>query len=94
MMIQVVRATEKPQVDHHWSHRKTGIMHQQSFTSGPSLSLRPNPSSCNKRGIIVINSDWVYNQSCTLSHSRDMRFQSMWYVQPAKAQTSLRIRAV
>ena len=26
--------------------------------------------------------------------SRDMRFQSMWYVRPAKAQTSLRIRAV
>ena len=26
--------------------------------------------------------------------SRDMRFPTMWYVQPAKAQTSLRIRAV
>ena len=26
--------------------------------------------------------------------SRDMRFPTMWYVRPAKAQTSLRIRAV
>ena len=26
--------------------------------------------------------------------SRDMRFSTMWYVRPAKAQTSLRIRAV
>ena len=26
--------------------------------------------------------------------SRDMGFPSMWYVRPAKAQTSLRIRAV
>ena len=26
--------------------------------------------------------------------SRDMRFPPMWYVRPAKAQTSLRIRAV
>ena len=25
--------------------------------------------------------------------SREMRFPTMWYVQPAKAQTSLRIRA-
>ena len=25
---------------------------------------------------------------------RDMRFPTMWYVQPAKAQTSLRILAV
>ena len=24
----------------------------------------------------------------------DMRFQTLWYVRPAKAQTSLRIRAV
>ena len=26
--------------------------------------------------------------------SRDMRFPTMWYVRPAKAQTSLRIRTV
>ena len=26
--------------------------------------------------------------------SRDMRFPTMWYVRPAEAQTSLRIRAV
>ena len=26
--------------------------------------------------------------------SRDMRFPTMWYVRPAKTQTSLRIRAV
>ena len=26
--------------------------------------------------------------------SRDMRFPTMWYVRPAKAHTSLRIRAV
>ena len=26
--------------------------------------------------------------------SRDMRFPTMWYVLPAKAKTSLRIRAV
>ena len=26
--------------------------------------------------------------------SRDMRFPTMWYVRPAKAQTSMRIRAV
>ena len=26
--------------------------------------------------------------------SHDMRFPTMWYVRPAKAQTSLRIRAV
>ena len=26
--------------------------------------------------------------------SRDMKFQTMWYVRPAEAQTSLRIRAV
>ena len=26
--------------------------------------------------------------------SRDMKFPTMWYMQPAKAQTSLRIRAV
>ena len=26
--------------------------------------------------------------------SRDMRFRTMWYVRPAKPQTSLRIRAV
>ena len=26
--------------------------------------------------------------------SRDMRFQTMWYVRPAKPQISLRIRAV
>ena len=26
--------------------------------------------------------------------SRDMRFPAMWYVRPAKAQTSLRVRAV
>ena len=26
--------------------------------------------------------------------SRDMRFSTMWYVRPAKPQTSLRIRAV
>ena len=26
--------------------------------------------------------------------SRDMRFPTMWYVRPAKPQTSLRIRAV
>ena len=26
--------------------------------------------------------------------SRDMRFQTMWYVRPAKAQTSLRIFTV
>ena len=32
----------------------------------------------------------------TVSHymSHDMRFPTMWYVQPAKAQTSLRIGAV
>ena len=29
-----------------------------------------------------------------LNMSRDMRFPTMWYVRPAKAQTSLRIRAV
>ena len=32
---------------------------------------------------------------CGISHlSRDMGFPTMWYVRPAQAQTSLRIRAV
>ena len=30
----------------------------------------------------------------TSNLSRDMRIPTMWYVQPAKAETSLRIRAV
>ena len=37
--------------------------------SGPSLSLRPDPSPLNLRGYhIAINRDWVYNQACILSH--------------------------
>ena len=31
---------------------------------------------------------------CTYNVSRDMRFPTMWYVRPAKAQTSLRLCAV
>ena len=34
----------------------------------------------------------IHNSNDQLS--RDMRFPTMWYVRPAKAQTSLRIRAV
>ena len=48
------------------------------------------------------NVDWAVNQLGHLGggvtlrqnhQSRGMRFQTMWYVRPAKAQTSLRIRA-
>ena len=35
---------------------------------------------------------WVKNRQYQLS--RDVRFPTMWYVRPAKAQTSLRISAV
>ena len=36
-----------------------------------------------------------FNDLITIADmSRDIRFPTMWYVRPAKAQTSLRIRAV
>ena len=37
----------------------------------------------------------TYSKKARKTHmSRDMRFQTMWYVRPAQAQTSLRIHAV
>ena len=41
---------------------------------------------------LKISPDCMNVQICQMS--RDMRFPTMWYVQPAKAQTSMRIRAV
>ena len=42
----------------------------------------------------VILSEPMVLINCTEYTSRDMRFPTMWYVRPAKAQTSLRIRTV
>ena len=42
-------------------------------------------------GTLALNDPKVKDQN---NMSRDMRFPTMWYVQPAKAQTSQRIRAV
>ena len=49
-----------------------------------------------------LSSRWMQMLCCYFCHvltqkenmSHDMRFPTMWYVRPAKAQTSLRIRAV
>ena len=38
-------------------------------------------------------SDEPLSRGPRLHMSRDMRFPTMWYVRPAEAQTSLRIRA-
>ena len=38
---------------------------------------------------------FIVTEYAALNHlSRDVRFPTMWYVRPAKAQTSQRIRAV
>ena len=42
-----------------------------------------------KKITFLITLRWIYKEEM----SRDMRFSTMWYVQPAKAQTSLRVRA-
>ena len=42
---------------------------------------------------ICINT-YQYKQTCTINMSQCMRFPTKWYVGPAKAQISLRIRAV
>ena len=57
-----------------------------------SLSLFPNLfNKSNKTGAFIKDPLYI----CLSGHfSRDMRFQIMRYVRPAKAQTSLRIRAV
>ena len=45
-------------------------------------------------GVTVLNTIYV-TIFCAgiIEMSHDMRFPTMWYVRPAKAQTSLRIRA-
>ena len=43
---------------------------------------------------IVRTTHLCYFRSYTLQLSHDIRFPTMWYVQPAKAQTSLRICTV
>ena len=51
-----------------------------------------NDSSSFILGIVTVKAPC---RSCLLYHiSRDMGFTKMWYVRPAKAQTSLRISAV
>ena len=40
---------------------------------------------------LIVCRDFAFDP---LLMSRDMRFPTMWYVRPAKAQTSLRIRVV
>ena len=47
-------------------------------------------------GLLSILMDYCLYDSPegTIYLSRDMRFQTMWYVRPAKPQISLRIRAV
>ena len=51
-----------------------------------------------KRGlrkyIYIQNSEVKIHQQVHQDMSRDMKFSTMWYVRPAKAQTSLRIHAV
>ena len=49
------------------------------------------------KGQDQVNFVEVYQTTKPLDHlylNRDMRFPTMWYVRPTKAQTSLRIRAV
>ena len=48
----------------------------------------------NEFGIVEGGNGNVATVSKGLQNSLNMRFPTMWYVRPAKAQTSLRIRAV
>ena len=49
----------------------------------------------NKTFAKKMNLQWTQINNPKYTHmSGDMRFPTMWYVQPAQTQTSLRIRAV
>ena len=65
---QIVRAKKTHQIKPLWAKPKSSIKHRptnESFTSGPSLSLRPDPLSCSLRRNhgIAINRDRLYNQT-------------------------------
>ena len=54
----------KPTVEPRWAKQQTKKLRPKptkinSFMSGPSLSLTPDPPACIKEGSKVINRDWV-----------------------------------
>ena len=68
-------------------HRPTSEMpFKWCFASGPMVSLYWRFT-----GIIQSRADFQSTlNACKTYMSRDLRFPTMWYVRPAKAQTSLR----
>ena len=62
----------KPTVETWWAKQQTKKFRPQptkinSFMSGPSLSLTPDPPARNSR-VKFINRDWVKHYACRLSH--------------------------
>ena len=71
----------RPSLSYHLSLRPLFCLYLSGFT----VSCESTKISCTG----------PYGSShCPMEMSRDMRFPTMWNVRPAKAQTSLRIRAV
>ena len=65
-MYVIVRVKEKPQIEPRWAQPKTS-----SGTNQPIKALRQRRQESEasiKEETIAINRDWVYNQTCRLSH--------------------------
>ena len=63
----------KPTVEPRWAKQQTKKLRPKptkinSFMSGPSLSLTPDPRRAIKEGSKVINRDWAKHKACRLSH--------------------------
>ena len=67
-----------------WPNRKRAIKYRTNQTKVCTIWIRVKQH----------RSQLVCSKDCRLQMSRDTRLAAMWYVRPAKAQTSLRIRAV
>ena len=74
-----------------YEHQKCPSYFFNLITS--SVVIAPFP--CHFLSLLMVAVGAMSQGTMTVSNlSRDMRFPTMWYVRPAKAQTSLRIRAV
>ena len=66
------RSKRKPKVEPRWAKQKTTNRPQptkiNSFKSGPSFCLTPDPRRAIKEGSKVINRDWFNHYACYLSH--------------------------
>ena len=78
---------------HHLYPNCVKFSHSFGTRSGPT-NIRPDLGP-NKQRLSADGKKKKHTESHNQNNmSRDMRFPTMWYVRPAKAQTSLRIRAV